>query len=48
MSEIDTGGFEYGYNDMKWVGTQFNPLSVNPTKWSDTIKKFVGFFRQIV
>ena len=25
-------------SDMKWV----NPLSTNPTKWSNTLKKFVG------
>ena len=25
-----------------------NPSSVDPTKWSNTIKQFVGFCRQIV
>ena len=25
-----------------------NPLSANPTKWSNTLKQFVGFYRQIV
>ena len=24
--------------------TQFNPLSANPTKWSNTLKQFVGKF----
>ena len=36
-----------------WVGTEnaypmFNPLSANPTKWSNTLKQFVGKCRQIV
>ena len=26
----------------------FNPLSANPTKWSNTLKQFVGFCRRIV
>ena len=26
----------------------FNPFSVNPTKWSNTLKKFVGKSRRIV
>ena len=25
-----------------------NPLSVNPTKWSNTLKQFVGNSRQII
>ena len=25
-----------------------NSLSANPTKWSNTLKQFVGFFRRIV
>ena len=27
---------------------QFNPLSTNPAKWSNTLKQFVGFGRRIV
>ena len=34
----------YGAN----VGSVINPLSVNPIKWSNTLKKFVGNSRQIV
>ena len=26
---------------------KFNPLSVNPTKWSNTLKQFIGWCRQI-
>ena len=26
----------------------FNPLSINPTKWSDTIKQFVSCCQQVV
>ena len=26
----------------------FNPLSANPTKWSNTLKQFVGFSRRII
>ena len=25
-----------------WVGFCLNPLSANPTKWSNTLKQFVG------
>ena len=27
---------------------EFNPLSANPKKWSNTLKQFVGYCRQIV
>ena len=27
---------------------QLNPLSANPTKWSNTLRQFVGFCRRIV
>ena len=27
---------------------RINPLSANPTKWSNTLKEFVGFYRRIV
>ena len=30
------------------VNFQFNPLSVNPPKWSNTLKQFVGYYRRIV
>ena len=30
------------------IETCFNPLSSNPTKWSNTLKHFVGNRRQIV
>ena len=30
----------------KWAG--LNPLSVNPTKWSNTLKQFVGNSQVIV
>ena len=30
------------------IETCFNPLSNNPTKWSNTLKHFVGNRRQIV
>ena len=30
------------------VFTPINPLSANFTKWSNTLKQFVGFGRQIV
>ena len=26
----------------------FNPLSANPTKWSNTLKQFLGFRQRIV
>ena len=26
----------------------FNPLSINPTKWSNTLRQLVGFCRQII
>ena len=28
--------------------TNLNPLSANPTKWSNTLKQFVGKSRRIV
>ena len=28
--------------------TELNPLSVNPTIWSNTLEEFVGFCRRIV
>ena len=28
--------------------TGFNPFSANPTKWSNILKQFVGFYRRIV
>ena len=28
--------------------TNLNPLSANPTKWSNTLKQFVGICRRIV
>ena len=28
--------------------TVFNPLSTNPTQWSNTLRQFVGNSRQIV
>ena len=28
--------------------TSFNPLSANPTKWSNTLKQFIGKSRRIV
>ena len=31
-----------------YVGIQINPLSTNPTKWSNTFKQFVGKNRRIV
>ena len=30
------------------VRIHFNPLSVNPTKWPNKLKQFVGFCRLIV
>ena len=30
------------------LGPNINPLSANPTKWSNTLKQFVGFCRRIV
>ena len=27
---------------MKWMKIVFSPLGANPTKWSNTLKKFVG------
>ena len=27
---------------------RLNPLSVNLTKWSNTLKQFIGFYRRIV
>ena len=30
------------------VNYSINPLSATPTKWSNTLKKFVGKSRQIV
>ena len=30
------------------LSEHLNPLSTNPTKWSNTLKQFVGFFRRIV
>ena len=35
-----------GYSDQLLL--QFNPLSANPTKWSNTIKQFVSNSRRIV
>ena len=42
-------------DDFRWVDCQasknllkVNPLSANPTKWSNTLKQFVGFCRRIV
>ena len=26
----------------------FNPLTANPTKWSNTLKQFVGFYQRVV
>ena len=31
-----------------YKGVYITPLSANPTKWSNTLKQFVGFCRQIV
>ena len=36
------------YREMALVNVDFNSLSVNPTKWSNTLKQFVGFCRRIV
>ena len=33
-------------SEMRWA--TFNPLSSNPTKWSNTLKQFVGQSRRIV
>ena len=30
------------------ANSDFNPLSANPTKWSNTLKQFVGCSRNIV
>ena len=30
------------------LSEHLNPLSTNPTKWSNTLKQFVDFFRRIV
>ena len=35
------------FNDTE-APVRVNPLSANPTKWSNTLKKFVGSCRQIV
>ena len=35
-------------NPYRYDVTDFNPLSANPAKWSDTLKQFFGFCRQIV
>ena len=31
-----------GRNDAFPIAIMFNPLSTNPTKWSNTLKQFVG------
>ena len=31
-----------------FIHYRVNPLSTNPTKWSNTFKQFVGFYRRIV
>ena len=36
-----SGGTEE-VSGMKWVESELNPLSANPTKWSNTLKQFVG------
>ena len=36
------------YREMALVNVDVNSLSVNPTKWSNTLKQFVGFCRRIV
>ena len=46
----------FGGNNSRIVGLRmrsfegmiFNPVSANPTKWSNTLKQFVGKLRQIV
>ena len=30
------------------IRIHFNPFSANPSKWSNTLKQFVGFCRRIV
>ena len=44
------GGYIVG-KDSTYTGSTviyINPLSANPTKWSNTLKQFVGFCRRIV
>ena len=36
-----SGGTEE-VSGMKWVESELNPLSANPTKWSNTLKQFLG------
>ena len=36
------------WKEFKWQPLSGNPLSGNLTKWSDTLKQFVGFCRRIV
>ena len=38
----------YGYIPTKICCEYFNPLIANPTKWSNTLKQFVGKSRRIV
>ena len=35
-------------NFLKTKSSRFNPLSANPTKWSNTLKQFVGKSQRIV
>ena len=44
MAHADRGD-KYTYNA---TGITFDPLSVNPMQWSNTLKQFVGFCRLIV
>ena len=30
------------------INIKFNPLSANPTKWSNTLNQFVGKYQRIV
>ena len=39
---------EHGNMELKTTNDQFNPLSANPTKWSNTLKQFIGCCRRIV
>ena len=38
----------YIYFTDRYMKDFINTLSANPTKWSNTLKQFVGCFRQIV
>ena len=40
MGELTTVGEMWSFGNIFW----FNPLSANPTKWSATLKQFVGHF----